>query len=190
MAITTDPSAPTVAGLAGPPSAWGWVVASGAVLILAGLAALAAPGAASVAVTLFLGWLLVIAGVAGIVMGLRTRRAHQRSLDLLYGGVSLLVGLIAVFNPIAGAASFALAFALWLGLRGVFELVGASRSAGSLRTVLILAGLANLLLAVLLIANFPYPALTVLGLFVGLSFLFSGVVSLLAGFQLRRIAHS
>lgn len=182
---------PTIATVAGDPAAWGWTLASGIVLVLAGVLALIAPTATTVYLAIFLAWVLVIAGAAGIVMGLRTRDPQRRWFDLLYGAASLVLGIVLLARPLAGALSLTLAFVLWLAVRGLIELIGAGRAQNrGLRTGLVVAGLVNLLLAALLFFNFPYPAVQVIGLFVGISFLFAGMLTLAAAFQLRRLAHS
>ena len=182
--------APTAAAVAGNPNSWGWALASGILLVVAGVFALAAPGAATVAFAIFFGWLLLIAGVAGIVMGIRTRSAHERWLDLLYGVASLVLGAVMLIHPIAGALSLTLAFAIFLAFRGAVEIGGALRAGrGQLRTMLIVAGVVNLLLAVLLLTGFPYPAVQAIGLFVGISFLIGGIATIAAAIQLRRLAN-
>jgi uncharacterized membrane protein HdeD (DUF308 family) len=180
---------PTIAGATAPPSAWGWVLASGGVMLVAGIVALAAPIGTSLVFTIALGWILVIAGVAGMVAGLRARSAHRRSLDLVYGAASLAIGLLALLEPASATAALTLGFALWLAVRGIAELVGATRvRAGRIRVLLVVAGLVNLLLAAALLASWPFPAIEVIGLFVGISLLVAGAVTVATAMQLRRLA--
>lgn len=76
-------------------------------------------------------------------------------------------------------------------LRGASELIAARRAgAGRLRGALVAVGLANWVLAGLLLAAFPSPAVKFIGLFVGLSCLGGGLVTILAALQLRRLAHA
>ncbi len=158
-------------------------------MVVAGIVALAAPIGTSLVVTIALGWILTILGVAGIVMGLRAHTAHRRSLDLVYGAASLAIGLVALLEPASATAALTLGFALWLAVRGLAELVGATRAGqGRIRTLLIVAGLVNLLLAAALLASWPFPAIEVIGLFVGLSLMIAGVVAIATAMQLRRLA--
>lgn len=181
-------TATAAAGLTGSPDGWGWTLACGILLVVAGVLALGAPLATTLALTGILGWVLVIAGIGGIVMGLRTRIAHRRTIDLLYGGVSLIVGIILLDNLLAGALSLTLAFAFFLAFRGAVELGGGSRSHGHARTALIVAGAVNLMLAFLLVMSWP-ASVQVIGMFVGISFLIGGIVTIIAATQLRRLAH-
>ena len=181
-------AAPTAATVAGSPDGWGWTLASGIVLVLAGLFSLAAPLATTAYIVIFFGWLLVVAGIAGIVMGIRTRSRHERSIDLLYGIASLLVGIVLLDQPLIGAIGITYALAIWLSVRGVAELIAASRTRpGQVRWLLGLAGALNLVFAVVLIV-FPLLGAQVFGLLVAVSFLVGGVVTIIAALQLRRLA--
>jgi uncharacterized membrane protein HdeD (DUF308 family) len=170
-------------------SAWGWTMAYGALFVVAGLLALLAPGFTTVALAVLLGWVLLITGIAGIVMGFRSHNARRRNVDFLYGAASLIVALFILFDPVVGAASLTLAFAAWLAFRGVAELAAVRATGpGPSRGTLILIGVVDLVLAFLLAVNFPFPAVSVLGVFVGASLLLAGAVTMLAADQLRRLA--
>jgi len=165
---------------------WEWTMAAGVVLLLAGILSLAAPGFTTVAITVLLAWVLVFVGVAGIVVGIRSHSVHRRWTDILYGAASLIVGLFILFDPVAGAASLTLVFAVWLAFRGTIELGGARRvGPGRLRGTLIAIGIVDWLLAIMLFLAFPFPAVQMLGVFVGVSLLLGGLVTMLAAWQLR-----
>jgi uncharacterized membrane protein HdeD (DUF308 family) len=165
---------------------WEWTMAAGVVLLLAGILSLAAPGLTTVAITVLLAWVLVFVGIAGIVIGIRSRSVHRRWTDILYGVASLLVGLFILLDPVAGAASLTLVFAVWLAFRGTIELGGGRRvGPGRLRGMLIAIGVVDWLLALMLFLAFPFPAVQMLGVFVGISLLLGGAVTMLAAWQLR-----
>lgn len=165
---------------------WEWTMGVGVVLLLAGVLSLAAPGFTTVAITVLLAWVLVFVGIAGIVAGIRSRSVHRRWTDILYGAASLLVGLFILLDPVAGAASLTLVFAVWLAFRGTIELGGARRvGPGPLRGTLIAIGVVDWMLAVMLFLAFPFPAVQMLGVFVGISLLLGGAVTMLAAWQLR-----
>ncbi|HYP64884.1 MAG TPA: DUF308 domain-containing protein [Steroidobacteraceae bacterium] len=56
----------------------GLFLTEGIVLVVLGILALLAPRIASVAVTVFFGWLLLLSGVMGLVATFRARQAHAR----------------------------------------------------------------------------------------------------------------
>jgi uncharacterized membrane protein HdeD (DUF308 family) len=169
-----------------PVNRWTWTMACGVLLLIAGILSLAAPGFTSAAIAVLLGWILLFTGIAGVVMGFRSHGAHKRWTEILYGLGSILVGVLVILDPVAGAASLALVFAVWLFWRGMIEF-GAARMAGPgpVRGMLLLIGAVDWLLALLLVMSFPFPAAQMLGVFVGLSLLLGGAVTMLAAWQLR-----
>jgi uncharacterized membrane protein HdeD (DUF308 family) len=184
MASSFDPQADPAPGVVS--HRWEWTMGAGVVLLLAGILSLAVPGFTTVAITVLLAWVLVFVGIAGVVIGIRSRSVHRRWTDILYGAASLLVGLFILFDPVAGAASLTLVFAVWLAFRGTIELGGARRARpGRLRGILIATGLVDWLLAIMLFLAFPFPAVQMLGMFVGVSLLLGGAVTMLAAWQLR-----
>lgn len=180
MASSADPLGPR------PVNRWTWTMACGVLLVLAGLFCLAAPGFTTAAIAVLLGWILLFTGVASVVIGLRSHGTHKRWSEILYGAGSILVGLLVIIDPVAGAASLALLFAIWLAYRGAVSL-GAARVAGPgpARGMLLLVGVVDWALALMLVLSWPFPAVQMLGVFVGLSLLLGGAVTMLAAWQLR-----
>ena len=62
---------------------WRWMLVIGSALILAGLAALGRPLAAGVAVTIFVGWLMIFAGASHLLGALACRGFGQLILRLV-----------------------------------------------------------------------------------------------------------
>lgn len=92
MAALGPRDTPTIASVAARPEAWGWALAGGTLLTAAGVVALCVPGRTTVALSLALAWVLVVAGIAGLVMGFRTAVWQRRLADWLFGLASLIVG--------------------------------------------------------------------------------------------------
>ncbi|WP_454883909.1 HdeD family acid-resistance protein [Sphingomonas oryzagri] len=172
-----------------PANRWTWTMACGVLLFVAGIFFLAAPGFTTAAIAVLIGWLLLFTGIATVVMGFRSHGAHRRWTEILYGAGSILVGLLVIIDPVAGAASLAMLVAFWLFWRGMIEF-GAARLAGpgTTRGMLLGIGAINWVLALLLLLSWPFPAVQMLGVFIGLSFVLGGVATMLAAWQLRSIA--
>jgi len=171
-----------------PVNRWTWTMACGVILLLAGIVCLAAPGFTTAAIAVLIGWILLFTGIAGVVMGARSHSSHKRWSEILYGLGSALVGLLVIIDPVAGAASLALLIAIWLIWRGMVS-VGAGRVAGPgpVRGMSLGVGAVDWLLALLLLLSWPFPAVQMLGVFVGLSLVLGGAVTMLAAWQLRGI---
>lgn len=170
----------------GRPAGTGLLLALGIFLIAGGVLAILLPGATAIAAAVVVGWVLLLVGAAGISMGLRTRRSHGRVSDIVLGVLSIVAGLVILFDPLRGAVSLTFVLSLWLLVRGIMELMGAGRSSGRLRGLLVLSGIVDLVLAAILFFAFPFPAVQFAGLFVGISLLFRGVTTTMVAATVRR----
>lgn len=164
---------------------WGWILAYGIVSLIAGFAAFAWPFAATMAVSLVIGTLFVVAGGFSIAAGIMGRGSEGVGYAVLFGIVSIVIGLIMVFEPATGALSLTLLVVFWLGMRGALELYWAFKSRRR-RGWLIVLGIINLLLAIYILATIPFSALTLPGFILGVSFLFAGIDAVVAALNHRR----
>jgi len=164
---------------------WGWIVAYGALSVLLGLAAFVWPFAATLAATLVIGAFFMAAGVVSIAAGAFGRGHDGRGYAIGFGIVSLLIGGIMAFEPATGALSLTLLITTWLAMRGALEIVWGMRMRRG-RGMMIALGVVNLILAAFVFATLPYSALTLPGYILGISFLFGGITSIVAGMAHRR----
>ena len=105
---------------------------------------------------------------------------------LLFGGlISLLVGIIIVFNREGSVQLLAILFAIYLIISGLFEIVRsfASGLTGGTRALLLITGVLSVILGVFAIRYSGENAVDLLGIFVGIAFLFRGFASLFTGFD-------
>jgi uncharacterized membrane protein HdeD (DUF308 family) len=105
---------------------------------------------------------------------------------LLFGGlISLLVGIIVVFNREGSVQLLAILFAIYLIISGLFEIVRsfASGLTGGTRALLLITGVLSVILGVFAIRYSGENAVDLLGIFVGIAFLFRGFASLFTGFD-------
>ena len=154
----------------------GWSIAVGVLLFVLGAAAIAFPFISSVAVTLVVAWLLVISGLLTVIHAIGTRGRTGSLWNGLTGLVFVLGGILLISAPLAGTLSLTLLLAAILVVEGVLKIIGAVRLRG--RPVwgwLLASGLIALLAGVSIALAFPTSAVWVLGLFVGLNFIFTGL---------------
>lgn len=169
---------------------WWWTfLIRGALAMAFGVVAFVAPALGlGVLIGLFAAWAL-IDGVTGLVAGWRGR-AVDRSwwLTALEGVAGVVAGVLALLFPGLAAATLILVLAAWAVVTGVIEIVAAVRLREQIRGELWLglAGLASILLGIVLLL-FPGAALlTVVWLLGGMALAF-GAFLLLLGWRLRRI---
>lgn len=159
----------------------------GIFLVIAGTAALAAPLAATLGVTLVVGWLLLIVGVAQLVHAFAVRGWRGTLTSALGGVLALLVGFLMTLNPGAGTATLTLLVTAFLLVGGLFKLISAFRVRPAFGWLWLLAGgVLSMLLGLLIVAQWPGSAAWVIGLFVGVDLIFTGWTLVMLALLARR----
>jgi uncharacterized membrane protein HdeD (DUF308 family) len=155
----------------------GWDYLPGIAFVVVGVLALMLAPLTSLATGIYLGAMLCVAGGFSIVGGLAHLRQRGAWLAGLLGVLSLVVGIMVLYNPVLGAISLTWLLGAWFLVGGVFELLmGINVRIG--RNWLILVGLINIVLGGFVVMMKPADAFLFAGYLVGLSLLFRGLWSL------------
>ncbi len=154
---------------------WGWLLALGVLLSALGLLLIAAPALGTLAIDLLVGWFLIIGGIAQLIHAFMEKAWRGFLLEMASGALYLVVGILLVFYPIAGAQALTIFLAAFLLVEGIVRIAMALR----LRRAqgwgwLLFGGIATVILALLIWMQWPASALWVLGLLVGINLLFTG----------------
>ncbi|SNS31779.1 Uncharacterized membrane protein HdeD, DUF308 family [Sphingomonas laterariae] len=165
---------------------WGWVLAYGIVSIIIAICAFIWPFPATIAATLVIGAFFLASGLVSIASGLSGHH-ETRWYEVIFGLMSALVGALLVFRPMIGAISLTLMVAIWLGLRGAFEIYWGIKIRRH-RWLLIAMGVFNILLDIFLLATLPMTAMTLPGFILGASFLFGGISAIIIALTWRNVA--
>jgi uncharacterized membrane protein HdeD (DUF308 family) len=164
------------------------LILSGVLGLVGGAVAIIVPAAASVATTLFIGWLLVFGGVirAFRAFGAETH-GRDRAWALAEAALALIAGLIMVIFPLNGTLGLTFFLSAWFAATGILELVAAFRlrPAPGWGWVAFDGGL-SLVLGLLIALSLPSSAAWAVGLIVGVSLIFWGTRSLIAGWALHK----
>lgn len=157
-----------------------WDVVLGVLVVVAGCLILGDVVLATTVSVLFIGWFAVIAGVIALVAALfRIGRAGFWAAALA-GGLMLVLGLMLVRHPAAGAVALTLvAGALFLAGGIVRIVAGVHSTAG--RGVLLLSGILSAVLGLIVLFDVWAASLTLLGLLLGIQVLIDGISLLLFG---------
>lgn len=107
---------------------------------------------------------------------------------LFVGIISAIVGVLLVARPVGGTWFLAVILAIYLVVAGIFSIVRAFGPdlPGAYRALLIIGGAIGLLLGLLMFRFGPDEKIEILGIFVGVWFLFSGVAALFAAGQAQQ----
>ena len=156
--------------------ALGWSIGLSALMILAGVLAIASPMAAGIAVDVLVAWLLVFSGCVHFVFAWYTRSTGGILWEILLGALYIFIGVYVLVHPAVGLASLTLALAIYLLLEAILEAV----MGFTLRPLpgsgwLLFDGIITLILAVMIWRTWPSNTGWVIGTLVGISMLFSGV---------------
>lgn len=147
----------------------------GLLMIVLGLLAVARPFFASVAIEIYIGWLFIFSGILQLIYAFQTRDEGQFVLKLLFGLLHISTGLLLLFYPLQGAVSLTLVIGSFIFAGSMTQIVQAiqARPAPGWPWTLF-SGLSGLLLASMILLQWPSSALWFLGLLVGIELMTDG----------------
>jgi uncharacterized membrane protein HdeD (DUF308 family) len=166
-----------------------WSIVLSAVMIVAGMVAIASPLAAGIAVNLFVGWLLIFSGCMHLAFAWYRRNAGGFIWELLVGILYIVIGAYLLRQPVVGLESLTIALAIYLFMESILEFaLGLTLRARRGSGWLLFDGVVTLILAVMIWRTWPSSATWVIGTLIGISMLFSGASRLAISLGLRRVA--
>ena len=155
--------------------------AYGALLLAFGLIAIIAPFSAGGWAISILGLVVLVAGVLGIVQGLRTQSPSSTWATYLTGVLMILGGLLLFARPVMVIGGLLALIALLMAADGVTRIVSAFKDKlGQARWWTIFNGIVNLLLALLIWRQGASTGAVVLGVGLGLYIMSTGWTALFA----------
>jgi len=170
---------------------WRLFLGEGIVLLILGLAAVMIPPAATLAVAILIGWILLASGVVGLISTFRMRGAPGFGWSLLSALVAVVAGVLLLARPLSGALSLTVVLTVFLIFEGVASIMMAltHRHGFSARwTLLLVSGIVDLILAAIIIAGLPGTAAWAIGLLVGINMVFGGSALIAMALHARRAA--
>jgi uncharacterized membrane protein HdeD (DUF308 family) len=192
MGISTDSARMNAALRDSVRNHWVMFLIEGIVLVVLGVLAILVPQMASLAATLFFGWILLLSGILGLISTFTARRAPGFAWSLVSALVGIVAGLLLLSRPIAGVLSLTAVLLAFLTIEGIVSILFAleHRRALSGRWGWMLAsGILDIALAVILFANLPGSALWAIGVIVGVNLLFGGWALILMALAARAITN-
>jgi len=167
---------------------WGWFLALGIVMIVFGHDRSRHHARGHNRRVLILGWLMIFSGIVEAFHGFQVRSWGGFFLHLLGGIVGVLIGLLVVTHPVAGALAWTLLFASFFTVIGLFRLIAATRLKFPNWGWAAFDGAVTLLLGILLWADWPWSGFWFLGLSIGISLLLRGWSHVMLGLALRSLS--
>jgi uncharacterized membrane protein HdeD (DUF308 family) len=169
-----------------------WFLVYGVVMMLLGVLAIAAPGLATLAVEITVGWLLLLGGVFGLLAVFSTGRDMPGFWwDLLVAIICVLAGLSLLLRPAAGAVTLTILFTAYLLAGGIARIALAFRYRSELPGAwgwMLASGLIDIVLAMVILSGMPGTAVWVLGVLAGINMLIMGFAIVMAAVAVRKAA--
>jgi uncharacterized membrane protein HdeD (DUF308 family) len=171
--------------------ATGWLIALSIVMILTGIVAIAMPGISSVTFTLIFGWLLLFNGIVRLVKSFQSKPIHGFWWSLIVGIIYLIAGGYVILNPLEAVLTLTWVFGFLLIVEGIVTIIAAfaNKIGQNLSWLVVLDGVITLILGILVLSQWPVSALWLIGLYIGISILISGLSLLAIALATRRAAN-
>jgi len=157
---------------------WKAFLIEGILLAILGLAAMILPPLASLAVTIFLGWMFLISGIAGLALTFWARGMPGFWWSLLSAVLAIIAGIILIAQPIQGTLTLTIVIGVYFLAEGVATIMYAlehRRDMSGRWSWLAISGVVDIIIAGIIISGLPGTALWAIGLLVGINLLFGGI---------------
>lgn len=167
-----------------PTGSWKGALIAGAVAALAGLAAIIVPSVATVAIAIFIGWVLIGGGVL-LLLDAISNRSFERG---IVAALAIAAGIYLLVAPLSGTVTLTFILAVYFIAAGVLRLsIGWLGRGMPSAGLLMLNGALSLLIGLLIAFNLPSSADWAIGLLVGIDFLFIGLTTVAIALAERRL---
>jgi uncharacterized membrane protein HdeD (DUF308 family) len=156
---------------------WKAYLIEGILLVVLGFAAMVVPVMASLAVTVFLGWMFLISGVAGLAMTFWARRSPGLWWSLISGLLGIAAGIVLLAKPAQGMLTLTFVVGAYFLAEGVASIMYALQHRKELSarwSWMLFSGAMDILIAFMIISGLPGSAEWALGLLVGINMIIGG----------------
>jgi uncharacterized membrane protein HdeD (DUF308 family) len=164
-------------------------VIMGIIMVICGILAIGSPFAAGLSVTMFVGIMLAIGGIAQCILAFRAGAFGAGLMIFVVGALTAAAGFYLFNHPLAGLAAITLLLAAYFVVTGIFELI----SAFQIRPadgwgLMLFNGIVTLLLGAMLWSDFPLSGAWAVGILFGVKLLLSGWSLIFIGRSVRAVA--
>lgn len=168
---------------------WVLFLVQGVIMIILGILAVGEPMVATLAVTLFAGWLFLISGIVGLAGIFTARHVPGFWWALITAILAILVGIYLIWRPLSGVLSLTLAVGAFFGAQGIVQIITAIGHQKVLQSWvwMLITGIANVILALIIWGGFPGTAEWVLGLLFGINLLLWGFSLVMTAIACRAV---
>jgi uncharacterized membrane protein HdeD (DUF308 family) len=167
---------------------WWCFLLLGVALVVLGAVCISEPLIPTLASVVFLGFLLMAAGIAQIVSAFWAGKWSGMLIHMLIGVLYTVVGYMIVDAPVVNMVLITKFIAIFLVVSGAFRIIAAMVVRYHDWGWSLLNGGITLLLGIIINRQLPEAALWVIGLFVGIEMIFNGWAWVMLALGLRSVA--
>jgi uncharacterized membrane protein HdeD (DUF308 family) len=172
-------------------SATGWSIALAVLMVVVGFVAIAAPAAAGIGVSVFIGWLIVFSGVIYLGYAFTADGFGSFAGRALIGGLYIFGGFYLISNPGMALVTLTFVVAVILIAEGILQVIAYFQ----VRTVpgsgwVLFDGIATLALGIVIIYPWPGSSNWAIGTIVGVNLIISGFTRLMYSVSARKVVNA
>ena len=172
---------------------WRLIMAQGAMMVILGVLAVAAPLAATIAVDIYVGWLFLFSGIFGLVAIFSSTHPTRFRWGMVTSALCVLCGAMLVWKPADGVISLTMLLTAFLIAEGIFQALSALAYRESMRSAwgwMLASGTADLVLAGMILWSWPASVGWALGIIAGVNLISSGWAIAMAALAGHEIANA
>jgi uncharacterized membrane protein HdeD (DUF308 family) len=183
-------NSPTKSFLEELPRQWEWLLALGLLLIVTGTIGIGMAFYVTLASVLVYGGFILAAGLLQLWQGIKAKEItwSGRTQHFLVALLYLAIAGLIIWDPIAASAGLTLFLAVLFAVIGVVRIIDAIhyRRRRWQWVWLAIAGVINLILAMIIFLNWPFSGLWVIGLFVAIEMIINGWLLTFFAWEVRK----
>jgi len=161
----------------------------GILLIVFGVFAVGEPFIAAVAVTVAVGWLIILAGVVHLILAFHAHRGGRLVWKLLVGLAYIAFGVYLILHPLLAVASLTLVLAALFFIEGILDVILFFNMRPMRGSFWVLVdGTITVLLGLMIYLHWPSSSVWAIGVLVGVSMIISGVTRVMLSLAVRKVA--
>jgi uncharacterized membrane protein HdeD (DUF308 family) len=169
---------------------WKALLIEGILLVVLGLAAIIVPSIASLAVTIFLGWLFLVGGLVELALLIWVRQTTGSWWSLLSALLAIGAGIILIARPVQGTLTLTIVLGAYFAAEGIVTIMYALERRHELSKHwgwLVVSGIVDLVVGGCIVAGLPGSAVWAIGLLVGIDLVFGGFTLMGVALAARKI---
>ena len=156
---------------------WKAFLFEGILLAVLGIAALILPPLASLAITIFLGWMFLISGIGGLIVTYWARSTPGFWWSLISAALAVFAGMLLLARPMQAVLTLTIVLGAYFLAEGIATIMYAlehRRELSGRWSWLLISGLVDIAIAFMVITGLPSSAEWAIGILVGINLLFGG----------------